>query len=75
MRLAEGVDRAFQGRRWNVLEVVAAAQAEVGRFDQAVTTAERALALARAAGQEALATRLPQALAGYRAGRPYRLPE
>ena len=75
LRLAEGVDRAFQGRRWNVLEVVAAAQAEVGRFDQAVTTAERALALARAAGQEALATRLPQALAGYRAGRPYRLPE
>jgi len=75
LRLAEGVDRAFQGRRWDVLEVLAAAQAEVGRFDQAVATAERALAVARGAGQEALAVRLPQALAGYRAGRPYRLAE
>jgi tetratricopeptide (TPR) repeat protein len=50
------------------LRTLAAAQAAAGQRDEAVATAERALALARASGQEQLARDLSERLARYRAG-------
>jgi Tfp pilus assembly protein PilF len=55
-----------------MLDTLAAAQAEAGSFEAAVRTAERAIALARAAGLEGAAARFAKRLASYRAGRPTR---
>ena len=54
------------------VNIVAAALAENGRFAEAVATAERALALARAAGNKNVETLVTQRLEAYRAGRPWR---
>jgi len=51
---------------------LAAAYAELGRFDAAITTAEKAQALAEASGQTDLAWKNRQLLDHYRARRPYR---
>jgi len=53
---------------------LAAAYAEAGRFDEAIATAEKACALAEAAGEEGLLARNQQLLALYRAHQPYREP-
>ncbi len=53
---------------------LAAAYASAGRFDDAVTTAQRAIELARAAGQTNLATRNAELLELYRARKPYHEP-
>jgi tetratricopeptide (TPR) repeat protein len=50
---------------------LAAAYAEAGRFTEAVSAAEKARALALAAGKQAIAQRNQDLLALYRAGRPY----
>jgi tetratricopeptide (TPR) repeat protein len=57
-----------------ILEALAAAQAETGRWDGAVRDAERALALRRAAGAEAAARDLRARLARYREELPDRVP-
>jgi serine/threonine-protein kinase len=54
------------------LDTLAAAYAEAGRTDAAVSTGERALAGARVAGQETLATQIETRLTYYRAGRAWR---
>ena len=54
--------------------MLAAAYAETGQFPQAVATAERALALAKSAGQTTLTVQLQSQLDLYRAGRPCRDP-
>ena len=54
------------------VNIVAAALAENGRFAEAVATAERALALARAAGNKNVETLVAQRIEAYRAGRPWR---
>jgi Tfp pilus assembly protein PilF len=50
---------------------LAAAYAEVGRFDDAIRTAETAIELASAAGETNLLEKNRQLLELYRAGRPY----
>ena len=55
-----------------VLDVVAAALAESGRFDEAVRTAERGAELAASRGQPRVERLLRERLASYRAGRPIR---
>jgi tetratricopeptide (TPR) repeat protein len=62
------------GRHVPSLNLLAAAQAERGDFAAATTTSERALALARAEGNTALAARIESRLALYRAERPYHQP-
>jgi tetratricopeptide (TPR) repeat protein len=52
------------------LRTLAAAYAAAGRFDAAADAAERALGLARGAGQEELARDIDARLAAYRTGRP-----
>ena len=54
---------------------LAAAYAEVGRFDDAVKMAERAKSLAAAQGKGAIVERNQQLLELYRAGKPYRGPD
>jgi hypothetical protein len=51
---------------------LAAAYAEAGRFDDAMATAERAIALARKNGESALLQRNRELLELYRAHKPYR---
>jgi hypothetical protein len=54
-----------------MLDTLAAAYAEAGRFDSAVSTAARAESLARATGRTDLADRFAQRLALYREKRPF----
>ena len=58
----------------DVLNSLAAAYAEVGRFADAVDTATQALPLAHASGRTALERTLNDRLAQYRAGQPVREP-
>jgi tetratricopeptide (TPR) repeat protein len=55
----------------NLLDTLAAAYAEAGRFDEAVRTCERAVALAVASGQESLAKTTEAHLKLYLAGQAY----
>jgi tetratricopeptide (TPR) repeat protein len=49
--------------------------ARLGRFDDAVASGERALALSRSSGQAALTAAIERRLAAYRQGRPDPLPD
>jgi tetratricopeptide (TPR) repeat protein len=60
------------GQDAGALDVLAVAQAQLGRFSDAVATAERSEALARDSGQLELATAVSRRLALYRSGHPYR---
>lgn len=74
VQLGERACRLTGFKQAQMVGVLAAAYAETGRFTDAVTTAQKAIELARAAGDtrsEAMNRRL-QAL--YRAGRPYHEP-
>ena len=55
------------------LNSLAAAYAELGRFDQAVQAAERALDLAKRAGDQQRVAEVSATLDSYRSGRPYRI--
>ena len=55
------------------LDTLAAAYAEVGRFGEAVTTAQRAESLARSGGRDDLAAEIAARVQTYQAGRPYRV--
>jgi tetratricopeptide (TPR) repeat protein len=64
------------GRRQAMfLGTLAAAYAESGRFPEAVTTVEKAIELATAAGQNELVATNQKLLELYRAGQPYREPK
>jgi tetratricopeptide (TPR) repeat protein len=54
------------------LDTLAAAYAAAGRFSEAIATAQKAIELARSAGQPELASEIEARLQLYRAGRPYR---
>ena len=55
-----------------ILEALAAAYAEAGRFAEALATAQRALQLAEAQSNGVLAEALGSQLKFYQAGAPYR---
>jgi protein O-mannosyl-transferase len=74
VRFAERACELTQYRRTRMVGTLAAAYAEAGRFPDAVTTAEKAIALATAAGDQVLLARNRQLLELYRAGRPYHEP-
>jgi len=74
VQLAEEANRATGGQSAEVLDVLAAALAEAGRYDAAVETATAAVALLRRAGADG--DRLGQVearLALYRSGSPFRV--
>jgi tetratricopeptide (TPR) repeat protein len=74
IRYAELACRLTDHREVGFLGTLAAAYAEAGRFADAVATAQRAIELARTAGQTDLAARNAELLELYRAGKPYREP-
>ncbi|MGD0651499.1 MAG: tetratricopeptide repeat protein [Verrucomicrobiia bacterium] len=64
---------AFTGyQQAEAMDVLAAACAEAGRFNDAVRVAEKAVELSNAAGQQELARQIQERLQLYLAGRPYR---
>jgi tetratricopeptide (TPR) repeat protein len=71
VRLARNAIEITGGESPSLLSTLAAAQAEIGDFDAAIETSERALALASKVGAPTQV--IADALEHYRAGRPYRL--
>ncbi len=69
VRLVEPLVRATGRQDPTALHILAAALADVGRFDEAVRTAEEALALAREKDMTQLVAELEPRLEAYRAGR------
>ena len=72
VELAERANRLAGGREPAVLDVLAAAYAEARRFADAVEIARRALDLASAQGNAAVADALRAQSQLYQAGRPFR---
>ena len=72
--LAEYVNDLRGGESSSELDTLAAAYAAVGRFEDAVEAAERALAIARRTDQDVLAGEISQRLDLFRQRKPYRLP-
>jgi len=70
--LAERTVAATGRREANLLDTLAAAYAEAGRFDDAARAAAGAAALARSAGDLALAAQIDARRAEYARGRPHR---
>ncbi|HVP13204.1 MAG TPA: hypothetical protein VMV94_18660, partial [Phycisphaerae bacterium] len=69
--LAERACSATGEKDAGFLDTLAAAYAEVGRFDDAVVAARKALAVARDAQKADLATEIQQRLSLYEKARPY----
>jgi Flp pilus assembly protein TadD len=59
----------------NILDTLAAAYAEAGRYGDAERTAQRGVELAVAAGEDELAAEIHTRLLCYKDGKPYRQPE
>jgi Tfp pilus assembly protein PilF/mono/diheme cytochrome c family protein len=74
LRLAERGSELTRPETSAALEVFAAALASAGRFDQAVETAQRALALATAVHDDQAAGRIRDRLALYERHQPFREP-
>jgi two-component SAPR family response regulator len=72
VRLAEQACRLTAYKQVRTLGTLAAAYAEAGRFPEAVEMAQRAVGLAKAAGNRQLAAMGSQLLEVFRAGKPYR---
>lgn len=72
VRLGEAARRATGGRHAAVLDTLAAAYAEAGRFEEAVATAETAARLFRDKGKEKLASEAEGRMKLYQEGRPFR---
>jgi tetratricopeptide (TPR) repeat protein len=70
--LAERANRLSGNKNPQVLDTLAAAYAEAGRFPQALETAQKASQLARDAGQAELAREIDSRMALYRTGHPWR---
>ncbi len=74
VRLAEQADAAMGHRAVFVLDVLAAAYASVGRYEDAVAVVRTALGIAVAAGQSPVAAQFRQRLELYAQHKPYRMP-
>jgi tetratricopeptide (TPR) repeat protein len=74
VRLAEQADRATAHRALSVLDVLAAAYASAGRYEDAVAVVRTALEVAVAAGQSPVVAQFRQRLELYTQHKPYRLP-
>jgi Flp pilus assembly protein TadD len=74
VRLAEHVCEVTAYQKAPLIGTLAATYAEAGRFQDAIATAEKAIAVARGAGESPVAERNEQLLQLYRAEKPYREP-
>ncbi len=71
---AERAVQLTEGKDWRLLDTLAAAYAESGRFADAGVVIERAIGAARAAGEPQAADFLASRLPLYRSGQPLREP-
>ena len=69
---AEELNSLLDGRDPYTLDILAMAQAELGRFDDAIATAQRAQQTAEAADLHELKDEIQQRIETYRAGLPWR---
>jgi tetratricopeptide (TPR) repeat protein len=74
VRLAARATELDQGKDPETLDALAAANAELGRFPEAVVTAQKARFVARDLGQEALAAQIEARERLYNSGQPFREP-
>jgi tetratricopeptide (TPR) repeat protein len=74
VRLAERAREITGGKKTIYLGTLAAAYAEAGRFDDAISTAEKACALAEKSGEQNLLQKNQELLELYRAHQPYHEP-
>jgi tetratricopeptide (TPR) repeat protein len=72
LKLSKAINERTGGTHPVVLDGLAVAYAEVGRFIEAVDVARQALERAEEAGEEELAAEIRRRMALYEAGRPYR---
>ncbi|MGA2139905.1 MAG: tetratricopeptide repeat protein [Verrucomicrobiia bacterium] len=72
--LAERAGELTNNRVAAYLDTLAVACAAAGRFNDAIATAQKAIGLARSAGQTQIASEIETRLELYRAGRAYRAP-
>jgi protein O-mannosyl-transferase len=72
VQLAEDVTRRAGHPNAIVLRTLAAAYAEVGRFNDAITAAQHAIEIARAAGNEGLISDLERSIEAYQLNKPIR---
>jgi protein O-mannosyl-transferase len=72
VELAEKADRLSKGEDPNIIGTLAAAYAEARRFSEAIATAERAMLLASAKKNTAMADALQRQIKSYKAGFPFR---
>lgn len=73
VRLAKEANELSGGRSARVLDSLAAAQAETGQFDKAVSNARGALELAKSLGNRELEAEIAARLKLYESRRPYRI--
>lgn len=73
VRLAEAASRGAGGANPRMLDTLAAAQAEAGRFDDALRTVDAALAIAAKAGDNAFVEELRNRRARYEARQAWRM--
>jgi protein O-mannosyl-transferase len=74
VRLAQKACELTKSRQPGMMDTLAAAYAEAGRYTEAVATAETAVKLASAAGQKASADRSVDLLKQFQSGQPFREP-
>jgi Flp pilus assembly protein TadD len=72
VRLAEIACRLSQNKEPTILDTLAAAYAEAGRFEEALQTATKALSLARQLKQEDLAREIEARIELFKTGKPFR---
>ncbi|MGA2140739.1 MAG: hypothetical protein ABSH14_17945, partial [Verrucomicrobiia bacterium] len=72
--LAERAGELTNNREAEYLDTLAVAYAAAGRFNDAITTAQKAIGLAHSAGQTQIASEIETRLELYRAGRAYHAP-
>ena len=72
VQLAEDVTRRAGHPNAIALRTLAAAYAEVGRFNEAIVAAQQAIEIARATGNEGLIADLARSVAAYQSNRPTR---
>ena len=74
IRLGERVCELTKYKNPTMLDTLAAAYAADGRFPEAVTTAQKALGLAKSAGEAKLADQIQERLLLYKSSQPYVAP-
>src|SRR5256885_12424682 len=72
VQLAEDIARRAGHANAIVLRTLAAAYAEVGRFNDAILTAQQAIEIGRATGNEGLIADLQRSIAAYQLSQPIR---